>query len=183
VNTTSPFANVSPAFTGLPAYSGFPSYASMPAQGGIPALPSSPSSVAQPVSATLSGPAVVQSTIAQNLLQALLGTTSTSTASSQIFYSSGIATGPLPPVATLIVQPHSVVRGNTIVVSWSSIGMKSDAPCRVLIGDVFLLAQGNEGTRRIPTDQSTPTSTMKFSLECTKASGESLEQRAFVMVQ
>ena len=169
----SPFANVTPApsnyFAAPPPNPPPPRNVSSPPTIAIqPVLASQPLSILQP-----STP-VEQSSIAQQLLNALRGTASTLSATP-------IPPAGIPSEATLFVQPRIVVRGNSIVLSWSSVGMKTDAPCTVS-NKTSVLAQKNEGSKIIPTDASTPRGPMTFTLSCAAHSGAMIRQTAFVTV-
>jgi hypothetical protein len=81
------------------------------------------------------------------------------------------------PVATIIVQPKSVVRGNPLTVSWSSVGMSATALCQVAQGTT-VVGQGNGGSKTVPTGPATPAVTVTFTLTCTGQSGEHIQQSA-----
>lgn len=82
------------------------------------------------------------------------------------------------PVATIIAQPNPVSTGSPVTVSWSSVGMQTQTPCRLSLGSAAL-AQANEGSMRVPTTASS-TNPLVFSLQCTAASGASVSQTASV---
>jgi hypothetical protein len=88
---------------------------------------------------------------------------------------------PLPPkpAATLIAQPAVVSKGNTILIAWSSVGMKTDG-CTLRSNDVFL-AQKNEGTKVIP-GSGQSLGVMTFQLTCTPLSGLPIEKSASVTI-
>lgn len=84
------------------------------------------------------------------------------------------------PVATLHIQPQTITRGEPILVSWSSLGMSTVIPCRVLVtsGTVTsLIKEGNDGSERIETNSSMPSGTWKFMLRCTALKSGSLVDR------
>lgn len=103
--------------------------------------------------------------------------------------SSGLSASPtntatpaaVQPVATIIAQPMSVVRGNPITVSWSSVGMSLNFPCEVRAGPT-VVGQGNGGSKIVPTGPATPLGTMTFTLTCTAQSGREVQQSASATV-
>ena len=85
------------------------------------------------------------------------------------------------PIASIIAQPRQVVRGNPVVVSWSSVGMSLSAPCQVLLftgNGTSTVGQGNEGSQQVPTDIATPPVSWSFSLRCTSIAGSIITQQA-----
>lgn len=93
---------------------------------------------------------------------------------------------PVQPVASLIVQPKEVVRGNPLVVSWSSVGISASNPCQVFVksgGTNTLLARGNEGTRTLPTSATSTPGTWNFTARCETPSGTLLEKEASALVK
>ena len=95
-----------------------------------------------------------------------------------------IAQTPSPkvlPVASIIVQPRQVARGNPFIVSWSSVGMNASAPCQVFVfteSGTSTIAQGNEGSQKVPTDTASPPALWTFSVQCTSALGDIVLQQA-----
>ncbi len=87
---------------------------------------------------------------------------------------------PPQPQASIIVQPKQVTRGNPIVVSWTSVGMSTSAPCRVTQNGTSL-ATGNSGSKIIQTT-ALPPGTLTFVLTCS-ASGKEVKQSASASVQ
>src|SRR3989344_480624 len=136
----SPFANVSPVPIGYPTTIGAPtggytapSQTFPQAQTQQQTFQQTPTAQ-QPVSQTLSQTPQGQNTtsqpsVAQQLIDAIRGKPATQNVSGTNN----------PPIATNIVQPKTISRGNSITASWSSIGMKSDSPCQVFVNKVFLL--------------------------------------------
>ncbi|RJR14453.1 hypothetical protein C4585_00145 [Candidatus Parcubacteria bacterium] len=94
---------------------------------------------------------------------------------------------PVDPVSTIFAQPQTITRGDSLLVSWSSLGMSTDIPCRVLVtsGTVTsLLAEGNDGSETIGTDGSQPQGEWKFILRCTaQKNGALVDQEAVVTVE
>jgi hypothetical protein len=92
--------------------------------------------------------------------------------------------GPPPaPVATLIVQPQAVVHGSSFTISWSSIGMRADQPCRILLNATStpsLLAQANDGSKTIVVN--TPGS-IRVDMVCAASAGQTVSKNATVTVQ
>lgn len=98
-------------------------------------------------------------------------------------------TGPAPatkpaiapqPVATLIAQPTTTTRGQSVVLSWSTAGMRTDS-CSLTTAGVSL-AQGNDGSKRIATNANSP-SPMVFLLTCAAVDGTSVQESASVTLQ
>jgi hypothetical protein len=96
----------------------------------------------------------------------------------------GASTGtPLQPVATLIIQPQTVVHGAPFTVSWSSVGMRVDQMCRILISTSTtpsLLAQQNDGSKTIAVK--TP-GDVTIDMNCLAMNGQSVSKSATVTVQ
>ena len=92
-------------------------------------------------------------------------------------------TTPVPPVATLIAQPQTVFKGNPVTVSWSTVGMRADQPCLVLVqsgNTPARLAQGNEGSKTI---LATPSGTLTFTVQCSAILGGLVTKTVSVIVQ
>ena len=87
----------------------------------------------------------------------------------------------LRPVATVYAQPSTVKRGNPILVSWSSVGMKADS-C-VLRTNGTTLVQKNEGTKLVQTGPGTSQGVMLFSLSCTATNDQPIEREAGVRIE
>jgi hypothetical protein len=76
----------------------------------------------------------------------------------------------------LIAQPNSVKSGGSVLVSWTSVNMRSG--CTVRKNNVEY-ASGNEGAKR-----DTPQSgTITYKLSCTNQAGSPIESSATVTVQ
>lgn len=94
---------------------------------------------------------------------------------------------PVDPVSTIFAQPQTITRGDSLLVSWSSLGMSTDIPCRVLVtsGTVTsLLAEGNDGSESIETDGNQPEGVWKFILRCTaQKNGSIVDQEVLVTVE
>jgi hypothetical protein len=87
----------------------------------------------------------------------------------------------VPPVATIIVQPSTVSRGDSFTVSWSSVGMQSAAPCEVFAGQNSFVAQGNDGSKQLSSGSLAP-GVLNFTLQCTAQNGQAVQQAATVTV-
>lgn len=87
--------------------------------------------------------------------------------------------GTSTPAALLIAQPTAVSQGNPLLVSWSSVGMSTGAPCRVLQNGTLLSAQ-NAGSKVVQTKALSGTVT--FTLTCTTLAGSEEKQTAIVQV-
>jgi hypothetical protein len=83
-------------------------------------------------------------------------------------------------VAQIIAQQKSVLRGNPISISWSSVGMSPTTVCNVLEGSA-MIARANEGVQTVI---STTSGTISFSLLCTSGkSGAIITSFTQVLVQ
>ena len=131
----------------------------------------SPTTTAQPQgSSPIIGtqqPTSTNSNVANELEQALYGGTT----------SSGVG---VP--ASITSQPKTVSKGNPITVSWTSLGMQVDPPCRVFMGNTEI-ARRNSGSIVVPTSDATRTGSLVFSLSCTTASGANLQRTTATFVQ
>lgn len=94
---------------------------------------------------------------------------------------------PIPPAATLIVQPKDIARGTPLSAIWSSVGMSLVSPCELFLqqgGVNSLLARANNGSKLIPTSATSTTGTWTFSLQCTPvANAQLVRQQASVTVR
>lgn len=93
-------------------------------------------------------------------------------------------TPPVPPpqaIATMVVQPKIVVRGNPVTVSWSSVGMSDSTQCEVKNGST-LIGQGNEGSKVVPTGTASPVGTTTYTLYCTDRSGQQIQRSASTVI-
>lgn len=82
------------------------------------------------------------------------------------------------PVAQIIAQPKTVAVNQSVTVSWSSAGMSSASPCRVLENGTTVIANANQGSMLVGTSGS---GTLTFSLSCT-AQGASQSVQGFASV-
>lgn len=89
---------------------------------------------------------------------------------------------PPPPAASIITQPKDPLKGDPITISWSTVGMKTDALCQVTVGGGFF-AQGNEGTRVFQTKTLNASTTVLFELKCTSLSGQVVQKQASVLLK
>ncbi len=152
----SAFGSAAPAPLSQPAYSQ-PTVASV-----SPTIaPSTPSSQTQ-------SPLTGSSTVAQQLQQALQNPNGTGALSQS--------------PANVVAQPKEVQRGNPVTVSWTSIGMSPDTPC-VLRANSTLIAEGNQGSKVVPTTEATRTGSLVFTLTCTTVSGTTIQRTAATFVR
>lgn len=84
--------------------------------------------------------------------------------------------------ANIVIQQKEVTRGNPIMVSWTSVGMSADTPC-VLRANSTAIAEGNQGSKTVPTTQATQLGSLIFTLACTTQSGTAFQRTAAVMVR
>ncbi len=85
-------------------------------------------------------------------------------------------------MANIVVQESEVTRGNPVQVSWTSIGTSAATPC-VLRANSTVIAEGNQGSKVVPTTQATRVGSLVFTLSCTTASGVTFQRTAAVMVR
>jgi len=95
--------------------------------------------------------------------------------------------GSVQAVATLIVQPSEIMRGKSLVVSWSTVGMSTAAPCNVILqvgASTSVIARGNEGSQDIKTTADTELGVWHFTLQCTaQTDGRHIQQTASASVR
>lgn len=89
---------------------------------------------------------------------------------------------PGPAVATLVVQSQSVRRGNSVLVAWSTLGMKTDSVCKLTFAGTEV-AQGNGGARPVTIPLSAQTGTGEIVLSCNPMSGAALEKRVSFTIE
>src|SRR3989338_4006776 len=92
-------------------------------------------------------------------------------------------TTPPPPGRPLLSTPQTVFKDNPLTVSWSTVGMRADQQCIVLVqsgNTPARLAQGNEGSKTIA---ATPSGTLTFTLQCLAIlGGQQVTKTASVIV-
>ncbi len=99
--------------------------------------------------------------------------------SRQVYY----PTQSVQAVASIIAQPQQAYVGNSIVISWSSVGMRADAPCRTLMltkNSTTTIGTTNEGSRIVT---ATSSGLMRFLMECKPLSGGTVRQATAVGIQ
>lgn len=87
-------------------------------------------------------------------------------------------------VALLIVQRTTVHPGESLLISWSSIGMRSDTPCRLYIGanpPGVQFAEGYEGSKSVRIADN-ETGQIKIMLRCTSPSKQTVEKTVTINV-
>lgn len=84
--------------------------------------------------------------------------------------------------AIIITDPKDLRRGGQIVVSWATFGMSTQKPCVVRTRD-GVIAEGNRGSKTIPTTQSTPMGSIVFTLSCTSLFGAPVQRTAATFVR
>ncbi len=86
-------------------------------------------------------------------------------------------------VVTLIAQPQQAFVGNHIVLSWSSVGMRTNVPCITQLftkSGTSTIATANEGSKIITASSA---GLMRFSIACVSLSGTTITQATAVAVQ
>jgi hypothetical protein len=114
------------------------------------------------------------------LFSGLFGSANPTTNQTQVQYGSQ---GSAQAVASLIAQPQTTYVGSNIVVSWSSVGMRTDRPCitRMVQGAASsTIGMSNEGSVVITASKK---GVMKFAITCASLSGQGIVQTASVSVQ
>jgi len=109
--------------------------------------------------------AVTGPSVAEQLQQALGGSTSTAA------YSSAI-----------VVEPQEVAKGGAVTVSWSSKDMSTASPCVVRVGSA-VIAMGNAGSKVVTTSPLMSSGSLVFTLSCTSQSGTQTRRNAAVFVR
>ena len=89
-------------------------------------------------------------------------------------------------VAAIIAQPKEVKRGESLTLSWSSVGTNPATPCQVLLTagtSTTVIARGNEGTEILDTSAA-EIGEWDFTLRCTAyANSESIEKKAATLIK
>ena len=85
-------------------------------------------------------------------------------------------------LVNIIVEQAEVRRGDSVQVSWTSIGMSTDKPCELRAGS-NVIARMNRGTATVGTSAATSIGSLVFYLRCTTASGVTFQRTAAVMVR
>lgn len=134
-----------------------------------------PTQAATPVSQTIAQPTSITQT------QTTTSGTSSVAQKLQLALQDGTGTTGQSP-ATVIAEPKDVTRGNPITVAWTSVGMSADTPCTLRANSTFI-AEGNQGSRVVPTTAATRVGSLIFTLSCTTASGTKYQRTAAVMVR
>ncbi len=86
-------------------------------------------------------------------------------------------------VVSIIAQPQNAFVGNFIVVSWSSVGMRSATPCTTYVvtnSGTSTVATTNEGSKIITAGAK---GLMRFTISCTTLAGQTVTQATAVAVQ
>ncbi|MBI2610458.1 hypothetical protein HYW60_00765 [Candidatus Kaiserbacteria bacterium] len=186
----SPFANANPFASGASAGYG-PSGGGVPTSGvpssgaGYPAI--APQSAQQPQSQYVYNPATGQYELrpVSHIAPTPLATSSAAEQLREALRRASQA-AEVAPAALIVVQPKEVLRGNPLVVSWSSVGVRAQDPCRVYVesgGANALFARSNEGSRTLVVSATSTPGTWKFTLQCSATGGTLLESSASVLVK
>ncbi|MDO8575783.1 MAG: septal ring lytic transglycosylase RlpA family protein, partial [bacterium] len=173
---TSPFANLLGGSTGGYVNTSSP-FSPPPAPVGQPASYSQPQqttpasqnqNVAQPpVVASQPRPLTPTSTVAEDLARAIQDPSAANVSNR---------------LANIVVEQTEVRRGDSVQVSWTSIGMSTDKPCELRAGS-NVIARMNRGTATVGTSAATRVGSLVFYLRCTTASGVTFQRTAAVMVR
>jgi hypothetical protein len=86
-------------------------------------------------------------------------------------------------VASIIAQPTSTYVGGNVLVSWSSVGTRTDQPCQTNLyskNGTTTIGTSNEGSRVIT---ATSSGTMSFTIICNTYAGTIIAQSTVVQVQ
>lgn len=163
--STGGYVNTSSPFSPPPAPIGQPASYSQPQQ----TTPASQNqNVAQPpVVASQPQPLTPTSTVAQDLARAIQDPSTVNAANRLV---------------NIVVEQTEVRRGDSVQVSWTSIGMSTDKPCELRAGS-NVIARMNRGTATVGTSAATRVGSLVFYLRCTTASGATFQRTAAVMVR
>lgn len=85
----------------------------------------------------------------------------------------------IPAAGMILVQPVSVQRGDSYMVSWVSVGMSGASPCKVLLNGTTLVEEGNYGTKTLP---ATDLGAFQLSLKCKTVGGKDFQTGARITV-
>ncbi len=86
-------------------------------------------------------------------------------------------------VVSIIAQPQQAFIGNRIVLSWSSVGMRTNTPCvteMVTKSGTTTIATGNEGSQIVTASAA---GIMRFTISCIALTGNTVTQATNVAVQ
>ena len=83
--------------------------------------------------------------------------------------------------AMIGVQPSEAAPGESVLLSWTSVGQSFDSPCTIHSSG-RLVAEGNEGTIKILVPQIAASSTLEFTLRCVSPEGDSTRKSTQVRV-
>lgn len=101
--------------------------------------------------------------------------------------SASVTSGPAPAVATLVTQSSEAIRGRQIIVSWSSLGMRTDQECSlaVVLPDApeQLVKAANNGSETVHIPLTANQGTATFRLRCNSVSAQTIEKTVSVTVQ
>lgn len=151
--------------------------------GFIPPVPAQP--VQQPVPGVLPPLSNTQISAENQVLQTTSGTqtstTQSGTSTSAISNDPNTPAVPVNPAALIIVQPNPVTGGRPASLSWTSVGMSKARLCQVTESGKFV-AQGNEGTLQVITQQTSSQVTLTFLMQCTTLGGTVIQRTASVNV-
>ena len=122
--------------------------------------------------------------VVQTQTQTSAPSTSNTTSYTPVSYTPATQTTPPPlPAAIIIAQPSEIFPGDPVQVSWSSVGMRPDIPCKVVVNGTFLFAVSNEGTKLATTTGAQAGQSLAFALQCTALSGISVNEATSVSIQ
>lgn len=94
---------------------------------------------------------------------------------------------PGPAEATIVAQSSTASRGKQVVISWSSIGMRSDQKCRLTISlpqaEALTVTEENQGSQPVRISLTAAQGTAMFRLRCTPLLGQPIEKSVPVVIQ
>ncbi len=162
VNTSSPFSPP-PAPIAQPAAYSQPQQTAPASQNQNATQPPAADSQPRPSTPTQTP----TSTVAEDLARAIQDPSAANTANRLV---------------NIIVEQAEVRRGDSVQVSWTSIGMSTDKPCELRAGTT-VIARMNRGTATVGTSAATRVGSLVFYLRCTTASGVTFQRTAATMVR
>ena len=115
-----------------------------------------------------------------NASQSPQGSTQEQLQSNAVSLQSRTSSALIEPPSLIIAQPRKVLRGDPIVVSWTSLFMSATEVCTVSLdigGTKTLISEANEGTKILPT-KAGPTGKWDFTLQCTNSLGSKMPSQS-----
>lgn len=92
-----------------------------------------------------------------------------------------------PSAATLVSQSAAASPGRTVLLSWSSLNMRTDSACRLSVkyadGAEEVVAEANLGSKAVRIAPSAASGVATFTLRCSPISGSAIEKKITVNIE